>query len=206
MTPPLAAAPRSATDKRAALLAAALRLIARAGLHATPTSAIAREAGVAHGTLFLYFPTKEALLNALYLELVSDAHRAATAPAVPTADAAADPREQLWPLWRALARWHLDHAEVNRVIQQLRSSGVLTAETREAEERAQAEGLAHFREAIARGALRDLTLRVFWALYAGPMLALAEANADDGTAAVSDAELRAAFEGVCRSVLPSDGD
>jgi len=203
MTQPLAATPRPSADKREALLAAARRLIARAGLHATPTSAIAREAGVAHGTLFLYFPTKDALLNALYLELVSDEHRAATTPA---ADAAAVPRAQLWASWRALARWYIDHPEVTRVIRQLRGSGVLTAETRAAEERAQAAGLAQFREAIARGALRDLELRVFWALYAGPMLALAEANADHGATSVSDAELRTTFAGVCRSILPPDDD
>jgi len=31
---------------------------------------------------------------------------------------------------------------------------------------------------------------------------LAEANGEDGAKNVSDAELRSAFEGVCRAVLP----
>ena len=59
-------------DKREAILAAALRLIARLGLHAAPMSAVAREAGVAAGTLYLYFPSKDAMINALYLELLED--------------------------------------------------------------------------------------------------------------------------------------
>jgi len=201
MTPRLAAAPRPA-DKAAALLDAALRLIARAGLHATPTAAIAREAGVAHGTLFLYFSTKEALFNALYLELLDETKRVTSANHPLTGDHSADPKERLWPTWHALARWHLDRPEVSRVLQQLRGSGILTAKTRAAEQRVRAANLRRLRAAIADGSLRKLTPRVFTALYNGPMQMLAEANGEDGAKNVSDAELRSAFEGVCRAVLP----
>ena len=43
------AAAKPNLEKRDAILAAALRLIARFGLHNTPMSAVAREAGVAVG-------------------------------------------------------------------------------------------------------------------------------------------------------------
>src|SRR5580692_3285504 len=59
--------------KRAAILRAAAREIAQAGLGA-PTAKIASRAGVAAGTLFTYFPTKEQLLNELYLELKGEAY------------------------------------------------------------------------------------------------------------------------------------
>ena len=201
MTPRHAAPPRP-TDKAAAILVAALRLIAQAGLHATPTATIAREAGVAHGTLFLYFPTKEALFNALYLELLDETKRVTSAVHPLTADRSADPKERLWPTWHALARWHLDRPEVFQVMQQLRGSGILTAKTRGAEQRVRAANVRRLRAAIADGSLRKLTPRVFTALYNGPMQALAEANGEDGSKDVSDAELRATFEGVCRAVLP----
>ncbi|HZR38746.1 MAG TPA: TetR/AcrR family transcriptional regulator [Ktedonobacteraceae bacterium] len=55
-------------DKRNAILAAAIELIAEQGL-SVPTSRIAQVAGVAEGTLFTYFETKEQLLNDLYLTL-----------------------------------------------------------------------------------------------------------------------------------------
>jgi len=55
-------------EKRNAILAAAIELIAGQGL-SIPTSKIAQVAGVAEGTLFTYFETKERLLNDLYLEL-----------------------------------------------------------------------------------------------------------------------------------------
>jgi len=53
-------------DKKLALLEATTRAISQLGLGAA-TSLIAKNAGVAEGTLFRYFPTKDMLLNAVYL-------------------------------------------------------------------------------------------------------------------------------------------
>ena len=67
-------------DKRNAILAAATQVVAEQGVGA-PTATIARVAGVAEGTLFTYFATKDELLNRLYLELkleLSQAMRTAT--------------------------------------------------------------------------------------------------------------------------------
>lgn len=51
--------------QRQAILNAALPLFARGGIDGTPVSQIAKAAGVAHGTVFLYFPTKEELAAAV---------------------------------------------------------------------------------------------------------------------------------------------
>ncbi|MER2503736.1 helix-turn-helix domain-containing protein, partial [Klebsiella pneumoniae] len=51
-------------DKKQALLEAATVAFAQSGIAAS-TSAIARSAGVAEGTLFRYFATKDELLNEL---------------------------------------------------------------------------------------------------------------------------------------------
>ena len=55
-------------EKRSAILEAATRIIVMQGLSA-PTAGIAKEAGVANGSLFTYFETKTDLFNQLYLEL-----------------------------------------------------------------------------------------------------------------------------------------
>lgn len=55
-------------DKRNAILAAAIQEISEHGVSA-PTSRIAKIAGVAEGSLFTYFSTKDELLNSLYLHL-----------------------------------------------------------------------------------------------------------------------------------------
>ena len=162
-------------------------------------SAIAREAGVAAGTLYLYFPSKEGMLNALYLELLAERDRALAVGSI--ASAGDDARDGFWTYWHRLARWHLRHREKSSVIQQCQTSAILTDETREAEARLNAEGLAQFERAIARGSLRPLSRYVFWALMAGPIFLLAQMR-DAGEIEISDAVLRATFDGVCRAVLP----
>ncbi len=49
--------------RRTQIVEAAVRVWLRGGFDATPVDAIAREAGLAKGTLYLYFPSKEALLD-----------------------------------------------------------------------------------------------------------------------------------------------
>jgi AcrR family transcriptional regulator len=192
-------------DKREAILAAALRLIARSGLHDTPMSAVAREAGVAAGTLYLYFPSKEAMINVLYLELVQDRYRAMVPDGSPLPASPGDEQRLLWEAWHGLARWHLDHPDGSSVIQQCEASGILTPETRDTALREQADGFTSFDEAVAEGRLRDLPRPLFYALFAGPILVLAQLR-DSGEIEVSDEVLRATFAGVCRSVLPAGDD
>jgi AcrR family transcriptional regulator len=190
------AAEKTGTDKRDAILAGALRLIARLGLHNAPMSGVAREAGVAAGTLYLYFPSKEAMINALYLELLDDRERAvAVDPHV------SEPREGLRQYWHGLARWHLDHPDASSFLQQCQSSAILTSETREEELRRNVEGFAKFDAAVAAGFIRDLPRPVFYALLAGPIFVLAQLR-DSGEIVLSDEVLEMTFDAVCRSVLP----
>jgi AcrR family transcriptional regulator len=54
-------------EKKQKILDAALQLFVKRGFHGTSTAEIAKTAGVATGTLFHYFKTKEELINSLYL-------------------------------------------------------------------------------------------------------------------------------------------
>jgi len=56
-------------ERRAEFLRAALKLFVANGVQHTSTAAIAREAGSAAGTLFLYFPTKQDLIHELTLKI-----------------------------------------------------------------------------------------------------------------------------------------
>lgn len=57
------------SEKRCVILNTTLRLLTEHGFDATPVSLIAREAGIAAGTIYLYFPSKNEMVQALYLEL-----------------------------------------------------------------------------------------------------------------------------------------
>lgn len=59
-------------DKQKQILAAALKLFAANGFHGTATGKIAEEAGVANGTLFHYYKTKDDLVAGLYNYIKED--------------------------------------------------------------------------------------------------------------------------------------
>src|SRR5687768_4280551 len=92
------AADRS-SDKRVRILSAAERVFARRGFFAARVSEIAKDAGVADGTIYLYFKSKDDLLISLFesrMRQVNDVLRAAIA--------AAAPRDQLRAFIRAYLR------------------------------------------------------------------------------------------------------
>src|SRR5271167_684787 len=64
-----ARAPRGG-DKRERILDAAVRVFAKKGFYATRVSEVARAAGVADGTIYLYFKSKDELLVSLFEDRV----------------------------------------------------------------------------------------------------------------------------------------
>jgi TetR/AcrR family fatty acid metabolism transcriptional regulator len=61
---------RRAGDKRERILRAAVKVFAKNGFHATRVSEVAKAAGVADGTIYLYFKSKEELLFSLFEDRV----------------------------------------------------------------------------------------------------------------------------------------
>lgn len=138
-------------DKRTALLQAAARVIDTHGLSA-PTALIAKEAGVANGTLFTYFATKADLLNQLYLELKKEM-------AVVAQDGLADgepARDQLFRVWTNWMRWAIAHPENRRALAQLAASEEITAATRDAGNQAMARIGGLIERIRVDGPMRDV--------------------------------------------------
>jgi TetR/AcrR family fatty acid metabolism transcriptional regulator len=64
------AAARRGGDKRERILRAAVRVFARSGFYAARVSEVAKAAGVADGTIYLYFQSKDELLVSLFEDRV----------------------------------------------------------------------------------------------------------------------------------------
>jgi AcrR family transcriptional regulator len=88
-------------DKLRAIAQATFTLVEQTGLSGLTMAAIAREAGIATGTLYVYFASKEELMVALYEQAKTDT----TASLMHGDDAGAPLRSRLEHLWR---NW-LDH-------------------------------------------------------------------------------------------------
>jgi TetR/AcrR family fatty acid metabolism transcriptional regulator len=72
-----------ANDKRARILEAAVKVFAERGFHTATVAEIARAAGVADGTIYMYFKSKDDLLQRLFdekmTEIVEEARTAVAA-------------------------------------------------------------------------------------------------------------------------------
>lgn len=82
-------------DRAAAVRRALLLLVARDGFHGTSMAAVAKEAGVATGTAYVHYASKEELVYATYLEVKRELGQAAVAHVDPEASSRAK-FEQLW--------------------------------------------------------------------------------------------------------------
>jgi AcrR family transcriptional regulator len=162
------ARPRSG-DKHAAILNAAALAIAEEGLGAS-TAKIAKLAGVAEGTLFTYFATKDELLNQVFLEFKRDVYRY-IATGFPRKASA---RVQVQYFWNRYLDWGVANPQKRRAGAQLAVSDKITPQIR-AEAEMDSAGCYDVLEArLAAGALKDNSPTFIIAI----MSALAEASID----------------------------
>lgn len=93
-------------DKRAAILRAAICVFANNGYFNSKVADIAREAGVADGTVYLYFKSKEEILHSIFDRNMEEA----IADGRKRLEGVTDPREKL----RRIALLHLERLGADR--------------------------------------------------------------------------------------------
>jgi len=134
-------------EKRAQYLRSALKLFVDNGVKNTSTAAIAKEAGTATGTFFLYFPTKQALIHALVLEIGREQSETIKLSLIPSLSV----RDTFFEIWDGSVRWFLDNMEAYQYIRQVRDSGLIADEVvRESE-----QFFDYYYDAIQRGIAED---------------------------------------------------
>jgi AcrR family transcriptional regulator len=138
-------------EKQEAILNTALRLFTERGFAGTPTSLISKEAGVATGTLFFYFKTKEDLIDTLYRRVKSEA--AETMGQGLGAEKTA--KAKFRRLGKNAVGWGLKNPAQVKFMEQFAHSPFVSTSAHE-------EGMSHFafledliRQGIADGEIRD---------------------------------------------------
>jgi AcrR family transcriptional regulator len=137
-------------EKRQALLDAAADFVAASGTGAS-TARIAKAAGVSVGTLFTYFPTKDDLLNQLFVDIETNLTETMLAPY--PADASA--KDRLFAVWNRLIDWGLKQATARKALRQLKVSDRVTAESRRQCHAMQLDARAMVEECLAGHAAPD---------------------------------------------------
>lgn len=160
-------------EKSDAILAATCEIIAERGLHNTPISAIARKAGIAAGTLYLYFENKDVLINEVYLYLNRQSYEYVTQRIEPTDSF----NDWMRDMWYATVQWQLQFPNAFNVIQQCETSGILQPETIQRREDIESPYALKFEHAIAEGFIKNLPRQVVYALFMGPITILTHLQA-----------------------------
>jgi AcrR family transcriptional regulator len=194
------------TDKRTKILEAAITLFAADGFWKTSTARIAKEAGVANGTLFNCFENKEKLIDAVYAglkgELLAVISRGMPAGSDQGGDPGADLETRLFHVWSGVVTWALDNPLRWRLMDQLRVSELVSSETRSAV----AEDFKSFHQMIEQGLtdrdLAPLPIDYHMEILIGQVMALISyLQTEDGAKQNRTAIIASGFEcywdGVC---------
>ncbi len=148
-------------DKRTAIMDAALKLFTEKGFHGTSTAQISKEAGVATGTLFNYFPTKEDLINNLYFEVKGDLSRAMGKDI----EAESTYQGKLRKIWSNLIKWGVGNREEFLFVGQFCTSPYITKFTREEVMKEYVFLHDLVNEGIKTGVIRDFSAELIIAMF-----------------------------------------
>lgn len=150
-------------DKRERILEAALECFAERGFHGTPVPDIAARAKVGAGTIYRYFESKEALVNAVY-RLWKQSLLDAVLRDFP---ASAPPRAQWRALFRGVVAFGKEHPLAFEFLESHHHAPYLDAQSRELEERIMQMGRAFLEASRASQVTRDCPSMILVALVWG---------------------------------------
>nr|WP_315200461.1 TetR/AcrR family transcriptional regulator [uncultured Flavobacterium sp.] len=105
-------------NKDQIIIATALRLFVENGFHGTATSKIAQESGVANGTLFNYFATKEILTVSIYNSIVKKMEDFI----IESIESNSVSKESFRSLFMSSLKWNLENTNEFQYIQQFNNS------------------------------------------------------------------------------------
>ena len=180
--------PGAATREK--LMQAAARIVARDGLAAATTAAIAAEAGVAEGTLYRHFESKDDLLIAAYRQMKQEVFLNAGEGL----DTGLAPPERLKRTWRAIYLAYRANKDAFAFGQRFAESALAEREGGEAG-RAVTRMVTDLRKAgIASGDFKNLPPDLLGSLFMAPISYLLKAEMKGRK--WTDAELDAAADSV----------
>lgn len=155
-------------DKKEQILQAALKLFVEFGFHNTPTSKIAKEAGVANGTLFYFYPTKDDLVKALYL----DVKNRLTNYVTETMKGESTLKEILKGYYSASLHWALEHKTEFLFIEQFNASTYLNQIACEEIEKHTKPFISILKDGIDNKIIKPLDIDVIFTLIGGHTFAI----------------------------------
>lgn len=153
---------RKSVETRDRIVKAAISVFGQVGYDAAAMSEVATQAGVAKGTLYLYFPSKEKLFEEIYLQCLAERLQAC---GVDTEERLSV-MEKLCRRLRNGTRWELAEPVKNRLVRAYLTHPVFGKQVENVVESLNTQALTPiFQHGIASGELRALPLALLMEMY-----------------------------------------
>ena len=150
-------------DKKGKVLETALKLFVEFGFHNTPTSKIAKEAGISSGTLFYFFPTKDELVVALYLDIKDKLGCEITE----SISQESSFKEILKKYYKTTLNWAKEHTAEFKFMEQFNSSPYLKKIAEDEIQKYVKPLKELLQNAIDEGVLKNMDLEILFTLISG---------------------------------------
>jgi AcrR family transcriptional regulator len=157
-------------EKKKAILESTLELIKENGFHGTPMSLVAKKAGVAAGTIYHYFDSKEELICELYSYV-----KRQTVEALQQGDDAALPyNKRFFAIWLSLYNFYIQNPNVLRFFEQFVNSPYNTKTPDDRFDELHEIINSFFRDGIEKGYIRPANPEVLGVLAHGSSITTAK--------------------------------
>jgi AcrR family transcriptional regulator len=164
----------SAGDKRDAILDAALELFAERGFHGTAVPLVAEKANVGAGTIYRYFPSKESLVNAVYLKWKVELGQVM----MEDFPFHASPRDQFHSFWQKCTMFSAQNPRALKFLELHHHQRYLSDECRKAEEQVLAPAFLFLSQTAQAKITKPLPPVLLGALVYGAFIGLVKASWD----------------------------
>ncbi len=148
-------------EKEKQLIEASIDLFAREGFWNTPTSQIAKHAGVATGTLFNYFESKAVLIDAVYKQLKQEWLQSIMIGYPENGMLKA----RLEHIWFRFIDWGLRFPVRYSLLMQLKLSNLVSVEAQQSQEKELAFAVAMVEQGIEEGLFVDIPADYFGQIF-----------------------------------------
>lgn len=179
--------PKLSPEKRESLLQAALTLFAEQGFAGTSTALIAKKAGVASGTLFFHFNSKDELIHALF----QDVRARIEAHLRDSLVAELHLPERFAKAFAGLLHYFLDNPAEFKFVEQYHFSPLCARQDEPYRDNSPLRAI--LLAAREQGLIKNLPILVLEAIAFGPIVALAKEHANRQTE-VDDSMVRQTIE------------
>ncbi len=160
--------PSRKTEIREAVLSATLKLVADGGFHQSPMSKLAEQAKISVGSIYIYFPSKDAIIAELFEEI----RKRMQEDALRNYDATVDVKKRFEVLFLNICDCYLRNKEYMIFLDQFAMSSYNRSSLDAFSDEVQAVFLKLYQDGIQSGAIKKLPFDIIAALIHGPIIYL----------------------------------